>query len=243
MSLYKLCEWEHNGHDDSDWYAVVYDSENNELRKELTGSTRFANALNIGPKMKEPTEEILKLAEKCLAEIIFNKLKQLEVIDVFEPNNVSPGDRVRLLSKCKNIVKTYDLCDKCNGSGMWINPKNKKDIRDCFTCNASGKINFKKVLKEDGKPVWEHFEKGLSGTVISCTAYGFFYRSGYKQPRRSNRRVIFKTDDGKEVKAPLEKLRRDREPLTDAELRAKSFDLAKHRNFYAPFRTSHTSLL
>jgi hypothetical protein len=46
MSLFTMCEWEYNGRDDSDWYAVIYDDEKDSLYRIETGTTRFAEALH-----------------------------------------------------------------------------------------------------------------------------------------------------------------------------------------------------
>jgi hypothetical protein len=239
--LYKLDEWEHNGRDDSDWYAVVFDSDTNELRRIEIGTTRFANALHVGPPMEAPTPEILLQAEKCLADIIFGMIKRSEAQNVLEPNDVNVGDRVRLIFDVKNMIKECDeeVCDRCNGTGFWMNPNNHDDKRECFACKRTGKVkkNWRPVL-ENGKKSWKKIAAGTSGYVVNCVFYGKTYLKGYNSPGRFNRQVIFRTDDGVEVKASLDKLRLDREPLDDVELAAKARDLAKHRNFYLPFRTA-----
>lgn len=277
MTLYWLTEWEHNGRDDSDWYAVLYDSEQNELRRDLIGTTRGGNCIPCTGRLLNGTQcitnvpdDIMAKAEKCLAEIIYNAIRPREHRDVFEPDKLEEGVRVKLSEDHFARRKIFDEenCIKCKGSGKWINPRNEKDERICFACNGLGKFkrNFRLVLecnkcnfifdrkskencpacnanKKDVRIVLDKVSTDTAGKVISTQAHGKFYSNGYNRPNRYNTSVIVLLDDGRELTFPLKKLRLEREPLTDEELHERAKELSKHRNFYAPFATAGVSML
>lgn len=239
MTLYKLCEWEINGYNDSDWMLSVYNDEANKIETICIGSTRYAGCIEHHAQIcykchgdpQMPTMEIVEKARLCLAEYIFNSLRHVEHRSVLEPDDVRIGERVRLLEPHKNQSFKTTPCTKCNGSGHWVNPRNPDDKRDCFGCKGYGEIQGEKNKDSNGKLIWEKFQAGLSGVVKYCQAYGQFYSSGYNQPCRFNRTVKFVTDDGKLVKAPLSKLRLDREPMSDEKLREKAESLSHELHF------------
>src|SRR3989304_3730027 len=146
---------EHSEPSDSDWYAIVFDSEKDELRRIEIGTTRFANSLPLnnqlhdGTPLLKPTDDILVRAKAKLADIIFHTIRMIEHAGVLEPDKLIDGTRVRFLSAHKSALKTCDelMCGKCNGTGKWANPRNNSDQRPCFACKGSGLIkkNFKKV--------------------------------------------------------------------------------------------------
>jgi len=234
MTLYKLCDWEINGYSDSDGYLTYYNDETNELGCELTWTTRFAGGDSSG-KFSMPTLEIVEKARKLLADKIFGMLRAAEDSDVLEPTAVVVGQRVRLLVDHKNAVKKHEEvpCDRCNGTGKWVNPKNASDLRDCFHCKGSGtlKRNFEKAKDENGKTQWQKFPAGTSGIVEWVGMFGAHYANGYKQPGRFTLQVRLKTNDGVEVKCPLEKLRLDCEPESDVQIRVRAEECSYNYNF------------
>lgn len=241
MTLYKLDEWEYNGRDDSDWHAVVYNDETDTLDRVLTGTTRGANALHIGPPMLAPTPEILVKAKAALARILLSGMQHAETVRVNEPNpdDVPRGTRVRFLVEHSCMMKDAQkgVCPKCQGSKCWENPRNPADKRPCFGCKGTGEVTEKFTRRKDaaGKQEWHRIAAGVTGEVRWSKAYGTFYRTGYNQPGRHNTTALVVLDDGREVKAPLSKLRLDREIV---DMTATATAAAEHGNFYGPFRTA-----
>lgn len=78
-----------------------------------------------------------------------------------------------------------------------------------------------------------HFSAGEVGEVYWSGAFGTFYRNGYNRPNRENTSVGIRTLNGGRVFVPLTKLRLDREPLSDTELRERAEALSHHYNFGA----------
>lgn len=230
MATYNLCEWEINGYNDSDFMMSVYNDETNKVEAVCVGSTRYAGGIDHGGALM-PTVEIVEKARLVLKEYIFQKLRAAEHRDVLEPDDVQDESRVTLLEAHKNQVFKTTPCSKCNGSGSWVNPKNSSDKRECFGCKGYGELQGEKIKDSNGKLVWDKFPAGLSGVVKYCGAYGKFYRNGYNQPGRFNRTVKFLTDEGKLIKAPLSKLRMEREPLTDEVLYEKAENLSHGLHF------------
>lgn len=97
MSLYKLDEYERNGYDDSDGYAVCWNSETGTIEQHLTWTTR--GHMTNGPKLEQPTEEVLALAELEMARRIFNGLKHEEQARRERPgrDELVRGARVRIM--------------------------------------------------------------------------------------------------------------------------------------------------
>jgi hypothetical protein len=217
--LIKLGSWEDNGYHDSYFYASVWNTETEQIDSIQEGSTAFGGGLNI--EYGKLTSEILEKARVQLAEIIFGMLRKAEDNDVLEPNSIKNGVRVRLLVDHKNRNTERTDCDKCSGSGHWINPHNEEDKRECFACNGLG-FHLKTVK---GKMV--KFEEGLSGEVFWNGSYNVTYREETRYD--INTKVML--DDGRVMKAPLEKLRLDKEPLSDEELRERAEELSYNYNF------------
>jgi len=213
--FHKLQSFERNGYHDSYFFDVCYDDANDDIVSVEVGSTAYAG----GTSNRPATANAVLAARKVLARKIHAQLRAAEHNKVFVSNDVRPGQRVRLLVELRNQRKESVACDRCEGSGKWVNPRNRHDVRGCFTCSSSGQKPGKAAVKDaKGKIVYDVYPADTSGVVIDCKAYGQFYRNGYNQPGRENRTVKFRTDDGRMVKAPLAKLRLDREPMDDAEL-------------------------
>jgi len=243
MTLYKLDEWEHNGRDDSDWYAVVYDDEKDDVYRVETGTTRAANALNIGPKMQEPTEEVLKKAEIAYARKLVPVVKTQEESRILfpDPTKLPKGLELRTTRRIRFQKREYvhSECKKCGGTGKWVNPFSQKDVRNCFNCNGTGQYaKSVGVTDKNGKKVWVYIQPGTVVKVRDSKSYGTFYRNGYNKPNGWNTTVSFTLPDGSEGRAKLEALRLN-EPLpTDEWAEEKAMKLAKTRNFYVLFRTA-----
>lgn len=245
MTLYKLDEWEHNGHDDSDWYAVVYNDETDALDRVTTGTTRFAEALHCGPAMLAPTPEVMVKAKAALARLLLASMQHVETVRVNEPGpeDIQKGARVRFLVDHSCMMKDAQkgVCPKCKGSKCWTNPRNSADQRPCFGCKGTGEVTTEYVKRKgaDGKQEWHRIAAGATGEVRWSKAYGTFYRNGYNQPCRHNTTVLVVLDDGREVKAPLSKLRLDREIV---DMAATATAAAEGGGFYGPFRTAGVRL-
>jgi hypothetical protein len=240
MTLFKMCDWEHNGHDDSDWYAVVYDDEKDTLDRVCTGTTRAANALHIGPVMEKPTPEIIERAKKANLRQQLPLLMMKERDRVEKPFPFEPGSKVRLLADCRVMKKRVIPCDKCSGSGNWINPRNAADKRKCFACKGTGSHPGERV-KVDGHQEWINLKEGMTGEVVDSAAWGTFYRNGYNKPNRYNTRVQLRMSTGEILWVAGGNLRLDCEMKTEEEI---AQEWAPHAdNFYGPWATSALSML
>lgn len=205
--------WEENGYHDSDFFEAYWSVEKGVIFRVEVGSTRYAGG--TCPLDTIPwTEAELERARAYLAGKIFDSIKEGELIDVLTPANVVKGQRVRLLEKHKNQAFDAIICNKCKGTGKWVNPHNPSDTRTCFACQGTTVI---KGSKQKGN--WVHYEAGLAGEAVEdAKAFGRFYDKGYNKPCRENRSVLVKLDDGRFVKCPVKKLRLDKEPMSDTEL-------------------------
>jgi hypothetical protein len=113
-----LLDYERNGYDDSDFLAVYFNSETNQIEQSEIGSTRYAGGINFGDitihKGGCPAD-ILELARQALAIHIFNVIKAAELRDVLEPQNAKHGDMMRVLRDsrkgAKNQFKAGDTGD------------------------------------------------------------------------------------------------------------------------------------
>ena len=238
MPRYVFDKWEHNGRDDSDWYAVVYTSETDKLERIETGTTRFANAHpgTVEATLLEPTEEVKARVVVILTGMYLHALTNLEHKRVYEPEpSELEGKRVRLVQAVKNQKKTSIPCPKCSGSGKWTNPHNSMDQRPCFACKGTGSTRGEKMKGPDGKPVWEVYPEGTEGVVTGTAFYGKTYRNGYNTVNRSNTTAYVRLDDGREVRVACDKVRLAEEPVDQTALAAAR---AKTLSVYPFFRTA-----
>jgi hypothetical protein len=183
-------EWEHNGRDDSDWYAIAYDDATDSLRKVETGTTRFADALHH-TVLEKATPEVETKAELALRRIVRAALAAADEDERLRPGRFTRGLRVVLTREAKNR-------DKANGG-------------------------------------WIRFVAGSAGEVAAEAHFGTFYRNGYNRPGRENARVLVRFDDGRSGWVAGASLILERVALTEAELDAKSEQLASYRNWPAAF--------
>lgn len=248
MSKFLLTDWEINGYDDSDFMASYYDDKTNSIGFTCYGSTRYPSPRIIGHNadgstsvevdgehLLMPTSDVVEKARLVLEESIFQKLDRAEKRLVDEPDveDLSKGLYVRLIANARMQVRATEPCNKCNGSGKWINPRRETDVRNCFACDGSGQHKGAKVKNEEGKQVYEVLPAGLTGYVVDWNSFGQFYANGYNKPNRHNTTVQFRTKDGKVVRASLSKLRLDRDYQSPESLRQKARELSFHYQFSA----------
>ena len=230
-----LSDWEHNGYSDSDFYRSYWDTEEETVTFHMYDTTRAGGtcSCDICTSARPITAadgEALEGARLWLVERLFHRFRALEESRIMRPDNVQKGQRVRLLETHRNVLKECDeeACKRCNGSGEWINPYDDSDVRTCFGCNGEGvrRVNWRKVKHpETGKTVYVTFEPGVAGEVRWVGTYRKIYRNGYNKRNRQTLETRIRLDDGRELKAPLRKLRLDEEMPSDEELREQA-DLA-----------------
>lgn len=255
MSLYRCtADWEHSMYDDSDWHCVVYNDVTDRLERVMTGTTRFACGTSGNGGEIPMTDEMRPRAMAALVALYLDAFTRAEERNVNEPSIklLLRGVKVRLSAahKCQRKAKSVEAvtCEKCSGSGAWVNPRRSSDRRECFACKGTGKgqkVTRAKVTGENGKTEWERIEAGAVGTVQGQATFGTFYRNGYNQPDRNNTTVYVILDDGREIRCPAAKLRLDREMVDGAALLARATERAAGGGdaFYAPFATSGSSML
>lgn len=234
-----LQTWECNGAYDSDFYAVLFNTVSEELSVIMYDTTRFPSAGDTLARYRGPTLVQALAAQRVLSSKILAQLIEADRKDILEPQDVGVGTRVVLLAPHKNQAKEHDTgaCVKCEGTGLWVNPRNCADKRTCFACAGKGiaKSNERKVKTIDGKPVWVKFDPGVKGKVVWSGTFRTIYCNGYNKLGRSTISCKVLLDDGRTMSVPLEKLAIDR-PLTSVErLRERADLLSKDLQFGALF--------
>jgi hypothetical protein len=245
MSKYLLTDFELNGYDDSDFMCTYYDDVKHEVHAHMYGTTRCAAPTNIGwangvssvivdgEACLAPTAEVVESARIWLEEHIFSRMVREDQRLVDEPDvpHLHVGLQVRVKEACKYALTTSQPCNKCSGSGKWINPKNSQDARDCFGCKGTGQHVTGKLKDDKGKQVWEKLVPGMFGSVVDWRSFGQFFSNGYNRPSPHNTTVQFRLDDGKIVRAGLSKLRLHRDYKTAQELRERANRLSLSYEF------------
>jgi hypothetical protein len=97
----------------------------------------------------------------------------------------------------------------------------------------SGTFKDKKANREVA------FEAGEAGEVIWMGHFGTFYRNGYRQPGRHNGRIGVRLEDGRVVFVAMGKVRKAREPMSDAELHKRADRLALDCQFGKALSVKH----
>jgi len=94
-----LCNREENGYHDSDFYAIVYDSETKGLSRMVTGSTRYAGGIGTLPVCKDET--ILKEAERALVNLYFVIVEREDIRSLEQPTakDFTVGDNIIMRDK------------------------------------------------------------------------------------------------------------------------------------------------
>jgi hypothetical protein len=230
MSKFLLTDWEINGYNDSDFMCSYFDDVINTIGFHEYGTTRFPSPTNIGfnadgtttvvvggESLLVPNAEVVERARLVLADLIFDKIKTANrlLVDTPDVSDLKAGLRVRLSAKARMQLRETAPCQKCSGTGKWINPRNDNDKRDCFACSGSGQYVGAKVKNDKGKLTYKELPVGLAGEVVDWTSFGQFYSSGYNKPNRDNTTVQFRTSDGELVRASLNKLRLDQDYSDD----------------------------
>ena len=234
---YQICEWEDNGYHDSYFYGVIYHEADGLMHNIGLGATAYASSPI--PEWSEAKRATPEIAEKCrvlLAAHIFTCIREAEYKDVLTPQDANPGEFLVLLEDHKRQIKSPVPCEKCVGHGYWENPRNAADRRPCFACDGKGLVAKGEPLKDaSGKILRETIPAGTRLSVITVTACGSFFRNGYNKPDRTNRSVTGKTDAGRTLSIPLKKLRREAEPMSDAELLERAITLSHHHAYGSMF--------
>jgi hypothetical protein len=263
MTLWKMYEWEHNGRDDSDWYAVYYDDVKDEVARGEIGTTRFANALPSSPPsihrhengqwvsytlQENAPPDVIEKARAALArDQIYGMIDHAEKNrhELYPPVDVLKEKmELKLVEshRCQRKVVEKTACTKCvDTPGKWVNPKRSGDVRNCFGCEGKG-YTTRQVVK---KPIeWLKFEPGTQGTVVNWRSFGKFYRNGYNQPDGNNTTVYMRINNiEQDVAIPLFKLRITEERWTEEQMRAKAIEYSKSESaFYVPFATARHGL-
>jgi hypothetical protein len=237
-NLVKLCDFERNGPQESDFYVVLFNVETGEITCDEYATTRWASSHDLS-RYLNPTREQAESARQALAGMIFARLVEADKNDTTLPQDVSLNMRVVLLSAHKNQAKEHDLaaCVKCNGTGLWVNPRDCADKRTCFACAGKGvsKSNERKVKTADGKPEWVKFAPGLKGKVVWSGTFRTIYRNGYNKLDRSTIQCKVLLDDGRTMSVPLSKLGLDRALASHDELKARAEELSHDLQFGALF--------
>lgn len=218
-------EWEHNGYHDSDWYVIAYDTEKDKVFQYETGTTRFADARRPVPPMAEGT--ILEAAKVAhIRDTLTDLCKQAHY--QLSHRHLKVGETVMVERTFTTSVRP--TCDKCNGSGHWVNPKRESDKRSCFGCWGKG---FKKVAKDDRTRVT--LRAGTIGKVVKLDCDADRYnREGF------DKWFAFIQVDGQThpVRAALSSMTRPAPEEGTFEKQARAFiENATQYAFYAPFKT------
>lgn len=223
---YRICEWERNGYDDSDFYGAYYDEATGDLHTIEIGSTRYAGGINFGSEYLTPTPEIVEKARLVLAKRIAKALfdNDNNLVMAPEPHEIKKTYEVSLLEPhtYRLPVKEEKPCFKCEGTGKFI--RGGREIGVCFACKGT-KVLACKTGKYQKGPDGKCIKKTIpAGTIFTCfeepAFFGTQYKNGYNKPRRFNT-TLRVTHEGTKVRLPLEKLRLARDPMTEAEAAAK----------------------
>lgn len=237
--LVGLCDWEDNGYHDSDFYMAVLNRKTGEVIKQEIGTTRFAAPPEYTGYRQDLTADDVRMALTWLEERIYRLIKQAEYDEVLMPDSIEEGTAVILLQDHRSQVREINVepCHKCAGTGGWVNPRDPEDVRDCFGCNGTGerRVVGEKVCGDDGKLARIVYPAGMVGTVCWVGTFRQIYARGYNKLDRSTISTKVELADGTAVAIPLAKLRLDKEPLSDDELRRRAHALAYHCKFGAVF--------
>jgi hypothetical protein len=200
MTLYKLCDWEQNGYHDSYFKAALFDDSNNTIVGVEIGSTAFGGGRGLPEPA--PKGQTLVSAYITLENHIRVKLYQeaLSRHNEPKPDDLKTDMILETTSKIRCAKRNKDMCQKCLGTGHWINPKNVKDKRECFACNGKG-FHVSKVKGE-----WVRLDPHTPIIIDNWMSFGKFYRNGYNQPDRVNTTIYGHLTDGTIVTAKLAKL-------------------------------------
>ncbi len=149
---------ERNYHDDSDFYALVWDDSEQRVRSIDYATTRgwtYPNSATV-----DATPEILAKVEAWSLEQARKAMAAR--IESPRPEDLTSGIECELKKACNTRAAASEPCRKCSGLGYWQNPKRTNDRRPCFGCNGSGS---RKIAAPKGTPMVKH-PAGKRGTVV-----------------------------------------------------------------------------
>lgn len=194
---------EHNGRDDSDFYAIVWDESEQRVREIQYATTRgwtYPNSAEVDatPEVVAKAEAYYaKLAEqRRAAELEGPSLQTLEA--VANEHYGYEGYVCELKETVRTRASVQCKCSKCDGKGYWQNPNRPNDKRTCFGC---GGTKVRKNAAPKGTPMVIH-QAGKRGRPIRT----FEDRSQYGTWVRS-RRVELQADDGELFTVDASKVR------------------------------------
>ena len=214
-------EWEYNGYDDSDFYAILWNPETGWRRIE-TGSTRYPGGIEVGHLPKTFVSE----ADRAKAKASLKAMLLAQVLG--SPATRQVGELARILKdgKCKDIEMVTDSCRRCQGTGAWVNPRIPEDRRECFGCEGSGnRTSFVSV------PGMVGYVAGTVGTVAHVVSYRVV---SWKSP---NSFYVLNSPEG------LRRVPSSRVGMTTEEAEALAEQNAERLNAYPLFRTAGFSMV
>ena len=240
---YVLCDWEINGYDDSDFMLVYFDAATNTLHEMMHGTTRFGSctcdvggfhvhgsAEHPAEPLHFPTPAVVEAARLALARLAFGLLEREDKRQRDTPHHkeLTVGMLVTTTANVRNQASSETPCDKCEGSGKWINPRNAADERQCFACKGRGLCRGEKVRDANGKLAWHSYAAGTTGEVLSVRVFGRRYQWD-TDPKQVS--VCIRTAEGKVFTASLDKVRLARAYKSTEQLQAKADELSYTYNW------------
>lgn len=219
---------EENGHDDSDWVVPVYSPDTDTVQVMDCGTTRFANALRYKVADAEllPSVAIAERVKLLLFTMYLAQYMKADESLIYAPTKecLRNGDSV-VVKIAHNARQAWSECDKCKGTGAWVNLKNEADIRDCFACYGTG------AKKAEGKG--HKTAVGVMATV-SCVSEHVHYSC--RSFKRGSVTVTLRLETGEVVRLPLQKISLTRsvdvqDCMAQAHYKADAFIIPKHSGF------------
>lgn len=235
---YKLQDWERNGHDDSDFYGVYYDSADGQLHPVMLGTTRAAcPTYHFTEEYQMPTPEILEAARLVLRSKILIRLQGEDIRATLhpQPDAIQKGVALVLTEAFSGFVaeKVEGECFGCQGTGRFV-ARTGRDVGPCFKCKGTGKLMIKtgkKVRGEDGKCLRTSLPEGTKVEALGGVKFfGTVYKRGYNTVNRGNTTVAVRAD-GQTYTVPVAKLRLDRSLKTAAQLLEEADAESMHYEF------------
>lgn len=211
-------EWEHNGRDDSDFYQIIYDPNQDQLIKYQTYTTRFGCGW-----FATVTADYVKRNNLSIYQTLSDGKALVTLpVEPFVPLNRTPEEILRraeqlLADIIFNLIRNAEHNDIFEPNDAQFGQRLRLTEPHTYRDTKTGKRTL--------------ISAGDTGEVFWVGAFGTFYRNGYNHAGRHNRRVGLRLANGSRVFVPLKKCRLDKEPLTDDQLRERSVQLAKNRRF------------
>lgn len=162
MTKYLLEDREINGHDDSDFYAIFYDTETGTIRSEIYGSTRFSSP-RVAPTdeyIRDIPEEVKPKIYEIVYRTAFEIIKRDDRQAIDAPEKISVGESVSLLAsgsfKDRRSGSTVKYSEGESGVVIWEGAFGKF-YRNGY--NRKGRSNTRVGIRfEDGRVVFVSLE-------------------------------------------------------------------------------------